>query len=385
MSSTELAQTKQIPFVDLRLPLSETESRWRARLEALLQRAHFILGPELHAFEIEFAGVMRAGYAVGVSSGTSALELSLRVTTMRAGVDEVITTPVTAPFTAVAIQTAGYKPRFADVDPETLLLDTDEVGNRVNSRTHAIIPVHLYGQPADVRALESLTTSRNVHIIQDACQAHGASIDGLPFTAFSRCIAYSFYPTKNLGCVGDGGAILTDDAATARRLRTIRDGGRGRDHVSLRPGTNARLDEIQACFLRAFLPSLNDWNQRRRTKARLYADVLRDCDGVRIVPQRCGSVYHLFVIRVQQRDQLQQFLSRAGIGTGVHYPVPLHCHPAFRSDKRMSRGEYPNAEKACREVLSLPLGPHLSDDDVIYVGEQVRAFYENAFRPKVSS
>jgi dTDP-3-amino-3,4,6-trideoxy-alpha-D-glucose transaminase len=235
-----------------------------------------------------------------------------------------------------------------------------------------------------VNFFNRLATGRGIHVIQDACQAHGATIDGSPFTAFSRFVAYSFYPTKNLGCLGDGGAIVTDDPACARRLRVLRDGGRGRNHVSLVAGTNARLDEIQACFLRAALPSLADWNERRRSKARLYTDLLEDCEGVRIVPQQAGSVYHLFVIRVEQRHKLRAFLSRAGVGTGVHYPVPLHLHPAFRT-KGVMRGAFPNAEKACREVLSLPMGPYVSDAQVIYVAEQVRAFYKSAIPRKATA
>lgn len=377
MHLAEQVSTTHVPFVDLRAALTETESRWRPGLEALLDRAQFVLGPEVSGFEAEFATAMGARYAIGVSSGTAALELSLRASKMRRGADEVITTALTAPFTAVAIVAAGCKPRFADVDENTLLLDANDAGNRVTPRTGAVVPVHLYGQPYDVPSLSAVLKGRNIHVIQDACQAHAADIGCTSFTAFSPFVAYSFYPTKNLGCLGDGGAILTDDPAAARLLRTIRDGGRGRQQICLRQGNNARLDDIQACFLRAFLPSLRTWNMNRRRQARLYQEVLRDCDGVRIVPQRPGSVYHLFVIRSKQRDRLRAFLSNAGIGTAVHYPAPLHKHPAFRGD-RVKPGDFRNAEKACREILSLPLRPQLADDDVLYVAECVRQFYRNS-------
>ncbi|MEJ7605004.1 MAG: DegT/DnrJ/EryC1/StrS family aminotransferase [Bryobacteraceae bacterium] len=379
MRTRELVVDARVPFADLRSALLETEHKWRVRLEALFARAEFVLGSELAGFEADFAAAMRVSFAIGVSSGTSALELSLRASKTGSGADEVITTPFTAPFTAVAIAAAGYKPRFADVDAKTLLLDANDVGNRLSKSTSAVIPVHLYGQPYDVSGLSAVLKGRGIGLIQDACQAHSVHAEGTPLADLSQFVAYSFYPTKNLGCLGDGGAIITNDSAAARRLRLMRDGGRGRHHISLIAGTNARLDEIQACFLRAFLPSLDGWNKRRRELARLYEQGLRDCTAVRIVPQRRGSVYHLFVIRVEDRERLRSCLSGAGIGTAIHYPVPLNRHPAFRNPYA-KRGDFPNAEKAGREVLSLPIRPQLSDDAVLYVAEKIREFYSSGPR-----
>jgi dTDP-3-amino-3,4,6-trideoxy-alpha-D-glucose transaminase len=363
-----------IPFVDLRTMISDTEPMWRPALEALLERAQFVLGRELTDFEAKFAAAVRAGFAVGVASGTSAIELSLRACTMRPAADEVITTPLTAPFTAVAIVAAGYKLRFADVDDESLLLDPAAVEGQVTARTAAIIPVHLYGQPYDLCELRARLSNEDIEIVQDACQAHGADCNGTAFTDLSKFVAYSFYPTKNLGGIGDGGAVVTNDASAARLLKALRDGGRGGCHVSMVPrSSNARLDNIQACFLQAWLPCLSQWNARRRKYAELYEQVLTDCEGVRLVSQRPGSVFHLFVIRAKRRNQLRAYLSDAGIETGIHYPVPLHRHPAFRESALKQR--MPVAEKACAELLSLPLRPTLSDDDVLKVAEHVRRFY----------
>jgi dTDP-3-amino-3,4,6-trideoxy-alpha-D-glucose transaminase len=357
-----------IPLTDLRPALAATASEWRPLLDRMHVRANYILGEQLRAFERDFAAATGARCAVGVGSGTSAIELCLRAEGI-AG--EVITSPLTAPFTALAILAAGAAPRFADIDPETLLLDPEDAGNRMRKQTAAILPVHLYGQPCDLRRLGALGKP----LIQDACQAHGARVAGRPLTRFSAYAAYSFYPTKNLGCLGDGGAVATDSRRAAARIRLLRDGGRGRNHVSLVAGVNSRLDEMQACYLSAFVPHLADWNARRAQIAALYDGALAGCDGLRIVRRGPDSVHHLYVIRAKRREKLRAFLTLHGVGSGVHYPVPLHLHPAF-SGSRAKRGDLPNAEKAAREVLSLPMGPYLPDADALQVAEQVRRFFE---------
>jgi dTDP-4-amino-4,6-dideoxygalactose transaminase len=271
----------------------------------------------------------------------------------------VIVPALTSPFTAQAVLAAGCRVRFADVDPEHLLM-TDPP---VTKRTKAIVPVHLYGQPANGAA----TGRQRLAVVQDACQAHGAPL------RFSSPAAYSFYPTKNLPCLGDGGAVLTDSAPVASRLRLLRDGGRRNDQVSRVPAINSRLDEMQACYLRAFLPKLEEWNADRRRLARLYDEALAGCKGVRPVARRDGSVCHLYVVRAKRRDRLREFLASHGIATGIHYPVPLHLMPAFR-DCGAKRGDFPVAEPACREILSLPLYPYLSEAAVTEVADRIRAF-----------
>lgn len=372
---------EDLPFADLRPELADTESEWRPRLDALLRRAQFVLGSELAGFETEFASALAARHAIGVGSGTAALELSLRAMDRNINTQEVITSALTAPFTAVAIAAAGYLPRFADVDPDTLLVSADNLASRVNKSTAAVIPVHLFGQPCDMRTLVNVLQGRRVEIVQDACQAHGADCDGTPFTEWSRFVAYSFYPTKNLGCAGDSGAVLTNSAEDARKLRALRDGGRDLEGTSVLPGVNARLDEIQACLLRVFLSHLNSWNLSRRRLASVYTEALRDCENIRIIPQRAGSVYHLFVIRAERREELRRYLSSKGIGTGIHYPKPLHLHPAFQNSQT-KRGDLPNAEKACEEILSLPIRPHLKCQSVLHVADSIRKFYRGVVSSK---
>lgn len=354
----------RVALTDLKSPLAATEPVWRANLERLLARAQFILGPELEAFESEFAQAMEAQYAVGVASGTAAIELCLRDAGIVRREQQVITSPLTAAFTGIAVLAAGASIRFADVDPETLLLDSASVAERVNGETAAIIPVHLYGQLCPIAGL----SKAGVPLIQDACQAVGSR------HALPSYTAYSFYPTKNLGCLGDGGAIVCDDPAIAASLRQLRDGGRVDAYVSARPGINARLDNIQCCFLRAFLPHLKTWNAQRARIAAYYDDALGGFEPVRPILRREPGVHHLYVVRTRDRDALREHLNQRGVGTGIHYPVPLHLQPAFAGSGSKA-GDLPYAERACREIVSLPLHPYLNESDVAYVIEQVRSFY----------
>jgi dTDP-3-amino-3,4,6-trideoxy-alpha-D-glucose transaminase len=359
-----------VPQINLQPILQATAKAWRASLDRVIRRGQFILGEELRLFEEEFAAAMGAKYAIGVASGTAAIELSLRELSTREGVTgDVLTSALTAPFTAVAIRAAGYRARFCDVDPETLQIDARHAAARVTKRTRAIVPVHLYGQPCDLGAVRKI----GLPVIQDACQAHGARYRNRPLAAFSTHVAYSFYPTKNLGCLGDGGCILTNSLATARRLRSMRDGGRRGDQVSHIAGINARLDEIQCCFLRAFLPHLKAWNAHRARIAAIYDEELAGCDGVRLVRRTAESVNHLYVIRTdseRSRDKLRKYLAKHGIGSAIHYPVPLHKHPAFAE-----RISLPNAERAAREILSLPLWAYMKESAARRVAAQIRAFY----------
>lgn len=352
--------TPHIPMVNLRPALASTRAAWKANLAQLFASGQFILGEQTAAFEREFATSAGAQFAVAVGSGTAAIELGLRAVGL-GGSGEVLVPALTSPFTAQAVLAAGCKLRFADVDEEHLLLD----GSRVTSRTRAIVPVHLYGQPYDFDRL-----SRGPVIMQDACQAHGAA----DFMRHSNLAAFSFYPTKNLPCLGDGGAIITNSRRIADSLRLLRDGGRRGDQLSRIRAVHSRLDEMQACYLRAFLPKLGEWNAERARLSALYNKALDGCEGARPVPRRAGSVCHLYVVRARRRDGLRKFLAEHGIATGVHYPVPLHLHPAFR-EFGPKRGQLPVAERACREIVSLPLWHGMKRAMVEETAARVRQFY----------
>ena len=363
-----------IPSVNLKPCLDAAEPAWRARLAAMFGRMHFILGEEVAGLEKELASAFQTKCAITVGSGTAAIEIVLRDAGVTRPSQEAWTTALTAPFTGVGIAAAGCRVRFADVDSETLLLDPADLGNRAGKRTAALVPVHLYGQPAPLAPFRSLARSLGAVLIQDACQAHGATHKDKPLAAYGPYVCYSFYPTKNLGCLGDGGAITTNSLAAGKRLLSRRDGGRRGGQIAYLPGINSRLDEMQACYLRAFLPRLGEWNGMRRHVAHLYEEGLRDCPGIRPVRTSSESVRHLFVIRAARRDKLRSWLAGKGIGTGIHYPAPLHLMPAFR-EAGCKRGDLPHAERAVREILSLPIYPYLSDASVAEVIGRVREFY----------
>ncbi len=351
----------KLPFLDLGRQTESLRREIEAAVGRVLDRARYVLDEELEAFEREYATFCGAKFAVGVGNGTQALEIALRACGIGAG-HEVITTPLTAPFTALAILAAGARPVFADVDPGTLLLDPRAAARKITARTRAIIPVHLYGRVADLGAFGDIARQRGIEIIQDACQAHGAMYRGKPLEHWSRWVAYSFYPTKNLGALGDGGALATNDAVAARLARLLRTGGVKTCAVSERPAINSRLDEMQAAILRAKLPHLAGWNRRRRELAAGYVERIGPPVGG-LAPEG-EHVFHLYVVRRRRRSALRQSLQRAGIGTGIHYPQPLHLQPAFGRGPAAHRGELPVAERACSEILSLPLHPEMEPAEV---------------------
>ncbi len=358
-----------IPMVDLRPMLAATEPAWRANLARLFDRMQFILGEQVAAFEEELAAAWGARFAVAVGSGTTALELSLRAVGLGESGREVLLPALTSPFTAQAVLAAGCRPRFADVDAETLLLDPGDAEARIGKRTAAILPVHLYGQAAPMVELTKIARRRGLLLVQDACQAHGVALG-----SFSAAAAYSFYPTKNLPCLGDGGAVLTDSRAVAVRLRRLRDGGRHNDQVARMRAVNSRLDEMQSCYLRAFLPKLAEWNADRVRLASLYDQALAGCPGVRPVARGAASVCHLYVVRAARRDRLREHLAKQGIASGVHFAVPLHRQAAF-AEAGPKRGGLPVVERACREIVSLPIRPYMKESEVAEVAGRVREFY----------
>jgi dTDP-4-amino-4,6-dideoxygalactose transaminase len=334
----------------------------------------FILGPEVEAFERELAASLGARDAVAVGNGTDALFLSLRALGVGPG-DEVVTSPLSAAFTALAVVQAGARPVFVDVDPATLNLDASRVGAAVSPRTKALLPVHLYGHPADMDPMLALAGERGLVVVEDACQAHAALYRGRPVgtLAGERGLGgLSFYPTKNLGALGDGGAILVNDPVLAARLRQLRNGGQSGKYRHELAGVNSRLDEIQAAFLRVGLRHLPRWIERRRALAELY---VRELDGSGVEPLReqpyARAVHHLFVVRHPRRDALARALGERGVGTLVHYPTPLHLQPVFAS-LGGKPGDLPVAERAASEILSLPLYPELRDEQARRVVDAVR-------------
>jgi dTDP-3-amino-3,4,6-trideoxy-alpha-D-glucose transaminase len=357
----------RIPFIDLRP--GEDDAAVRAAIDRVITRGWFVLGPEVEAFEAEFASAGGAAHAVGVGTGTDAIALMLRAMNVNRG-DEVIVPALTAAYTALAVLLAGATPVFADIDPERLTLDPAACEAAVTSRTVAIIPVHLYGQAADMRALQSIAQRRSLAVIEDCCQAHLATCDDVPVGTQGAGGAFSFYPTKNLGALGDGGAILTNDASLAQRLRRLRNGGQVDRYVHLEAGANSRLDDLQAAVLRARLPFLSGWTSRRRSLADAYRRALPDT--VRPLREHdSGHVYHLFVVRSPDRDALQAHMRASGVDTLIHYPVPLPSQPAFAG---IARGDCTVAAHIAGEILSLPLHPRLTDADVARVSEAIGAF-----------
>lgn len=360
-----------VPFLDLAAQVRALRPELDAAIGRVLDSGHFVLGREVEAFERELAARFGARDAVAVANGTEAIQLALEALGVGAG-DEVITSPLSAAFTALAVLRAGARPVFAEVDPRTLNLDPEAAERAVTARTKALLPVHLYGHPADMQPLQELAGRRRLLLVEDACQAHGALYRGRPVGALAGLGALSFYPTKNLGALGDGGALLVNDADTATRLRRLRNGGQSDRYRHELVGLNSRLDELQAAVLRAKLGHLAAWTERRRALAALYLAELRGA-GVALLEEQpyARAVYHLFVIRHPRRDALQAALAERGVGTLIHYPIPLHLQPAFAS-LGGKPGDLPAAEAAAREVLSLPLYPELSDAHARQVAGAVR-------------
>ena len=358
----------RIPFMSL--AHDDGAGAIRAAIDRVIASGRFILGPELEAFEAEFATASCAKHAVGVGNGTDALALILRSLNIGSG-DEVITTPLSAAFTALAITMTGATPVFADIDPVRLTMDPERVSKLISPKTRAMLPVHLYGQPADMTALLNLSARHDLLLVEDCCQAHLATSEGDPVGTIGEYGAFSFYPTKNLGAFGDAGAIVTD-LDTANYLRQLRNGGQSdRCNHYWAGGVNSRLDELQAAVLRARLPGLAAATARRRSLAARYRELLKDAPVE--VPPECdpGHVYHLFVVRSRRRDALQAHLAAAGIETLIHYPVPIPRQHAFIS---APHADCPVAEQVCGELLSLPFYPSLADADVARVADAIRRF-----------
>ena len=357
------------------IPLSKmyVDDQIREAVLKVLNSGRYISGQNLKSFEEEFADSCNTGYAVAVSSGTSAILLSLMALGIGKG-DEVIVPPFTFIATATPIKFVGATITYADIDPETYTIDPADVGRKISPRTKAIIPVHLFGHPCDMDSICELAKEHNLYVIEDACQSHGATYKGRKTGSLSDVACFSFYPSKNMTVLGDGGMITTNDEKLAQKVRMLRDHGRTQKYVHELLGLNCRLSEISAAIGREQLKHLGKWNGRRREIAAQYNDRLHN-SGVTIPVERewAEHVYHMYVIRVKQRDELASYLKEKGIETGIHYPIPLHRQPCIKSDVRL-----PITERYVDEVLSLPMHPQLSDKEVERVALEVRNFVEDA-------
>jgi len=360
-----------IPMVDLKAQYQSIKSEIDAAIAHVLETSQFVLGSDVAAFEKDFARYTGSAHAIGVNSGTSALHLALLAAGIGPG-DEVITVPFTFVATTAAIGYTGAKPVFADIDPVSFTMDPKQIEAAITPRTKAIMPVHLYGQPADMDPILEIARRRNLILIEDAAQAHGARYKGRPVGSIGDIGCFSFYPGKNLGAYGEGGAVVTNDPAFNRTIRMLRDWGAESKYQHVLKGYNYRLEGIQGAVLRVKLPHLDAWTKARQSHAVRYNQLLEGT-GVQ-TPQAMDygeHVYHVYAIRTTQREALQKSLQEQGVQSGIHYPTPIHLLPCY-SELGHRAGDFPHAEQAANEVLSLPMYPELTESQIQTVAEAVR-------------
>jgi len=352
-----------IPFGDLKLQYQAIKVELDEAMQRVLSDGWFILGKQVSAFESEFAAYCGVTFAVGVANGTDALELALTACGIGPG-DEVITTPLSATFTCLAISATGATPVFVDIDPDTYNIDPRKLEAAIGPKTKAVMPVHLYGQPVDMEPILALAREHELIVVEDAAQAHGALYKGRRAGSMGDVGCFSFYPSKNLGAFGDGGMVVTNNAAVAEKLRMLRNGGQKTRYDHQMVGRNSRLDELQAAILRVKLGYLDKWNERRRHIAALYTALLGDSEVLPPIElPDAQHIYHLYVIRCLQREALQKHLCERGVETAIHYPLPIHLQGAYRA-LNLGPGSFPVAERGAQEILSLPIYPELTDAKV---------------------
>jgi dTDP-4-amino-4,6-dideoxygalactose transaminase len=368
-------QNLQIPFVDLGAQYRAIEAEVNDAVVAVMKRHDFILGHDVRELEKEFSAFSGVQYAAGVDSGLSAIELALRAYDIGPG-DEVITVANTFIATVLAITATGAKPVLVDMDPATYNIDPNQIEDAITERTRAIVPVHLYGQPVDIDPMLEVANRHNLVVVEDAAQAHGARYKGKRAGGLGNVAAFSFYPGKNLGAYGDGGIVVTNDEAVHDKIQVLRNYGQRVKYHHIMQGFNRRLDTMQAAVLRVKLQHLDKWNAARRRHADLYKQLLAEIDtiGLPDVPAYAEPVWHLFVIQVDRREDLQQFLSDRGISTGIHYPIPIHLQPAYK-DLGYKQGDFPITERAADRIVSLPMYPELTPELITYVVEAISEFY----------
>ncbi|NOX38826.1 MAG: DegT/DnrJ/EryC1/StrS family aminotransferase [Calditrichaeota bacterium] len=362
-------------MVDLRRQYLQLREEIDAAIFRVIESCQFINGPEVQHFARELADYVGVTHAIPCASGTDALILALMALDVQPG-DEVITTPFTFIATAEAISLLGAVPVFVDIDEGTLTMRPDLLEGAISPRTRVIIPVHLYGQAADLQSILEIARRHGLYVIEDAAQALGTEYRGRKVGTWGNLAAVSFYPGKNLGAYGDAGVVLTHDDQLAEKVRMLADHGSRRRYVHEYVGMNSRLDALQAAILRVKLPYLDAWNRRREEIAQMYRERLQKL-GVTFQQPQEGSthIYHQFVIRTRHRDRLQAFLNARGIPTAIHYPIPVHLQPAFKQRYGFHEGDFPVAEKVAREVLSLPMHPDLRDSEIDLVVNTIEQFF----------
>ncbi len=364
----------RVPLIDIPAQNRSIENELREAVDEVVREGRFILGPAVERFEAEFARYIGTAHCVGVNNGTSALHMALLACGVGPG-DEVITTPHTWISTAWAISYTGARPVFADIDSRSYTLDPAAVEHAITPRTKAILPVHLYGQGADMVALQRLASAHGLALVEDAAQAHGATVGGRRVGSFGAAGCFSFYPAKNLGAFGEAGAVVTNDAAIAARIRRLRDHAQAQRHEHVELGYNTRMEGLQGAVLAVKLRHLDRWNAMRSRHARRYAELLAGVESL-ILPDEshaCSHAWHLYVVQVSKgdRDALQNALAEARIATAVHYPTPVPLQPAYAHLGHRA-GDFPVAEAVMRRCLSLPMYPELTDEQLDYTARTIR-------------
>lgn len=368
----------KIPLVDLHAQYETIKPEIDAAIQRTIDLTAFILGPEAKNFENHFAEFCNVKYAIGLDSGTAAIHLALLALDIGAG-DEVITTAHTFVATAEPVSLTGARPVFVDIDPRTYNMDPNKLEAAITPRTKAIIPVHLYGQPAEMDPILEIGKRHDIPVIEDAAQAHGSEYRGKRIGSLGTMACFSFYPGKNLGAYGDAGALVTNDDGLAQKVRMLRDHGRTTKYEHEISGYGYRLDGMQGAILDAKLKHLPDWNAQRRAHADHYTELLSNLDDSIVTPyepSHVRAVYHLYVIRTRRRDELLNFLKTQNIEAGIHYPVPLHLQPVYKN-LGYHHGDFPETEQAAHEILSLPLYPELAHTQMEQVVDSMREFYRN--------
>ena len=362
----------QVAFLDLKAQYDRIADEVQSALREVCESCRFVLGPAVADFEEKFAQYCQVDHCVGVNSGTSALHVAMRCLDVGQG-DEVITTPMTFVATTWAISYVGATPVFVDIDPVTRTLDPSKLADAITPRTRAIVPVHLYGQPADMGAILEIAAAHDLPVVEDAAQAHGARCGERRVGGLGRIGCFSFYPGKNLGAYGEGGALVTNDAEIAERARALRDHGQTQRYRHETVGYNYRMDGFQGAVLGIKLRYLDEWTAARRRNADAYRGALADVEAI-VLPAEPGGVtgvYHLFVIEADARDEIARRLGEAGVSTGLHYPVPVHRQPAY-ADLNLPEGSFPAAERLAEKCLSLPMFGELTADQIQYVAAALR-------------
>ncbi len=361
----------KVPFVDLQTMHRPIRDELAEAMLAVLDRGDFILGKDVAGLEEEYAAYIGTKYAVGLDNGLTALELSLRAYDIGEG-DEVIIPANTFVATAAAVTFAGAKVVPVDINPDTYTIDPNLIEDAITPRTRAIIPVHLYGLPSDMDPIMEIANRRNLIVLEDVAQAHGATYKGKRMGSFGHVAAFSFYPTKNLGALGDAGIMTTNDEKVVEKIKMLRNCGSKIKYVHELEPFNHRLDSIQAAALRVKLRHLDSWSDGRRRAAKLYNELFAGSDVVTpITPEGYTHVFHLYVVRTARRDELQKFLSERGVGTAIHYPIPVHLQP-FYADLGYKKGDFPVTDEQADQIVSLPMFPDMTAEQVEYVATQVK-------------